>query len=139
MADLTAGGPATTPPGGWPLRPPPCLHRLEKIGQDRACLLRTRGLLIVNIQRPPLQDLGDINPSAHNIAEHIKAEKQCNFVGDIMQWMEMTTERMWQQRHGTDATAKREIIAEARKGKDDKRRKDKERRRLESSTEEESD
>ena len=43
----------TMPPGGWPPHPPKAALALGQIGQVRADLLRTRGLLVMRFPSPP--------------------------------------------------------------------------------------
>ena len=48
--------PATQPTGGWPQPPPAAQALLDKIGLERATLLRTRGFLAIGIRRPLPQE-----------------------------------------------------------------------------------
>ena len=64
---------------------------------------------------------------------------KCVYDKEVLKWMEFATERMWQQRHGTEAQVQRDAVEEARKSRRERMKQKEEQRRQESSTEEERD
>ena len=65
--------------------------------------------------------------------------KSKHYNEEVLRWMEEATETLWSQRHGTVAKKQRELVEAARKNRRLRLKLEEEKRRQESSTDEQSD